>query len=124
MPAHYAIITHKEVSTQASMEFWMPSVTNRQEILSYIRSQKEHLHTAYHIRRIALIGSFARDEQRPDSDVDLLIDLEEGTPDIRKVKRDLKNALEDRFGRRVELASERYLKSYYREEVLRDAIYV
>ena len=101
----------------------MRAVVDREEILTYIRSQKDRLRAAYHVRKIALIGSFARDEQRSDSDVDLLIDLEEGTPDIHKLKRELKTVLESQFGRRVELASERYLRSYYREQVLRDAIY-
>jgi predicted nucleotidyltransferase len=78
----------------------------------------------YHVRKIALIGSFARNEQRPQSDVDILIDIEEGTPDIFEVKRLLKNELEQEFKRKVEIASERYIKRYYREEILREAVYV
>jgi hypothetical protein len=99
-------------------------VSTRQEVLDYIESQKDHLRTAFHVRRIALIGSFARDEQTSDSDIDLLLDLEENTPDLYALKRNLKQALELQFGRSVDLASERYLKSYYREEILREAIYV
>ena len=50
-------------------------VGSRQQILDYINSNKGRLQSEYHIRRIALIGSFARNEQRPDSDVDLLLEL-------------------------------------------------
>ena len=99
-------------------------VGNRQQILDYINSNKSRLRTEYHVRRIALIGSFAREEQTPESDVDLLLDLEPGTPDIHMMKRKLRMELETEFGRNVELASERYLKPYYREEILREAIYV
>jgi predicted nucleotidyltransferase len=102
----------------------MSRVEQREEILAYINSQKGHLRTRYHVRRIALIGSFARNEQTSASDIDLLVDLEEDTPNIYGVKRSLKKELEERFGRSVELASERYLKPYYREQVLREAIYV
>ncbi len=102
----------------------MAPVADRQEILSYIRSQRDHLRKQYHVRRIALIGSFARGEQTAQSDVDILIDLEEGTPDIYRVKRELKAALESRFGRRVEIASERYLKPFYRDQILQEAVYV
>jgi hypothetical protein len=99
-------------------------VGNRQQILDYINSNKRRLQSEYHVRRIALIGSFARNEQRPDSDIDLLLDLELDTPDIYETKRRLRKELETAFGRAVELASERYLKPYYREEILREAIYV
>ena len=99
-------------------------VGNRQEILDYINSNKHRFQSEYHIRKIALIGSFARDEQRSESDVDLLLDLEPGIPNIYQTKRRLRMELETAFGRHVELASERYLKPYYKEEILREAIYV
>ena len=102
----------------------MHRAENRQDILNYIRSQKDSLRTRYHVRKIALIGSFARNEQTANSDVDLLIDLEEGTPNIHQVKKELRTSFETQFGRRVEIASERYLKAYYREQILREAVYV
>jgi predicted nucleotidyltransferase len=99
-------------------------VSSRQEIIAYIDSHREQLRTRFHIRKIALIGSFARDEQTAESDVDLLLDLEEGTAGIYQLKRNLKDELERQFGRPVELASERYLKSYYKKQILQEAIYV
>ena len=99
-------------------------VRSRQQVLDYISSNKERLLAEYHLRRIALIGSFAREEQGPGSDVDVLLELEPGTPDIFGTKRRLQTELESAFGRHVELASERYLKPYFREDILRDAIYV
>ena len=99
-------------------------VNNRQEIIAYIDSYREQLRAKYHVRKIALIGSFARDEQTANSDVDLLVDLGDGTADIYRLKRTLKDELERQFGRSVELASERYLKSYYRTQILQEAIYV
>ena len=87
-----------------------------------VNSNKSRIQSAYHVRRIALIGSFARDEQKPGSDVDLLLDLEPDAPDIYQIKRRLRMELEAAFGRHVELASERYLKPYYKEEILREAI--
>ena len=97
---------------------------NRQDIIRYLNSRKEHFRNEFHVRKIALIGSFARNEQHPRSDIDILIDIEEGTPDIFEVKRSLKRELEQEFSRTVEIASERYLKPYYREEILREAVYV
>jgi predicted nucleotidyltransferase len=99
-------------------------VSSRQEIIAFIDSHREQLRTRFHVRKIALIGSFARDEQTPESDVDLLLDLEEGTAGIYQLKRNLKDELERQFGRPVELASERYLKPYYKKQILQEAIYV
>ena len=97
---------------------------NRQAIIKYLHSRKAYFLKNYHIRKIALIGSFARNEQSPRSDIDILIDIEEGTPDIFEAKRLLKDELETEFKRKVEIASERYIKPYYREEILREAVYV
>ena len=102
----------------------MDRVQKREDILSYIGSRKTILKNQYHVRKIALIGSFARNEQTSESDIDLLIDLEENTPKIYEVKRSLRKELEEQFGRKVEIASERYLRPYYKKEILQDAIYV
>jgi predicted nucleotidyltransferase len=102
----------------------MGRVQKREDILSYIGSRKAILKNQYHVRKIALIGSFARNEQTSESDIDLLIDLEENTPKIYEVKRSLRKELEEQFGRKVEIASERYLRPYYKKEILQDAIYV
>ena len=99
-------------------------VANRQQVLDYINSNKDRFRSEYHVRKIALIGSFAREEQNPESDVDLLLDLDPNTPGIYQVKRSLRTELETAFGRHVEITSERYLKPYYKEEILREAIYV
>ena len=97
---------------------------NQEDIVAYLRQRKEHFHRVYHVQRMALIGSFARNEQHARSDVDLLVDIEEGTPGIYQIKRALRAELEERFHRKVEIASERYLKPYYREQILREAVYV
>jgi predicted nucleotidyltransferase len=114
----------KKAALQRTGEHVMPPVMSGEEIVAYIRSQMERLRIHYHVRKIALIGSFARDEQTPESDIDILIDLEDGTPNIYEIKRELRDAFELKFGRRVEIASERYLKPYYRDQILQEAVYV
>ena len=95
----------------------------REDILKYLRSRKAHLRAVYHVRKIAIIGSFARNEHHEESDVDLLVDIEPGTPGLFDLKRALRAELESGLGRPVDLASERYLKPYYREHILREAVY-
>ena len=66
-----------------------------------------------------MFGSFARGEARPDSDLDVLVDLEPGRDllDIVAIKQDLEALL----GCRVDVVTERSVSPYIRESVLRDA---
>ena len=46
------------------------------EILAVLRAHKDVLQQRFSARRIGLFGSCARGGARPDSDVDILVDLE------------------------------------------------
>ena len=66
-----------------------------------------------------MFGSFARGEEREDSDLDVLVDLEPGRDllDIVAIKQDLEALLD----RRVDVVTERAVSPYIRESVLREA---
>lgn len=70
--------------------------------------------------RVRLIGSLARGEARPDSDVDLLVTWDESTSllDHAALVLDLERLL----GRKVDIASDGWVKPSIRESVYRDAI--
>lgn len=70
-------------------------------------------------RRLAVFGSFARGEARPDSDLDLLVDLDERTFDRYM---DLKIFLEDLFARPVDLVLEDRIKPRLRDRILSEAV--
>ena len=50
-------------------------MTNKENILSTLKS-KEREFSKFGIKSIGLFGSYARDEQSEDSDIDILIDFE------------------------------------------------
>lgn len=50
----------------------------RDELLQELRAQLPYLRERYHITTLGLFGSYARNEQTPDSDVDLVYELEPG----------------------------------------------
>lgn len=54
----------------------------KNDILQFLGDNKDYLSTKFHIVKIGLFGSFARDEAVENSDIDLIIELEENTPDI------------------------------------------
>ena len=61
------------------------------------------------IRRIGVFGSFARGEEREESDIDILIEFEEGGRSFDTYM-GLKFFLEDLFGRRVDLVDRDAIK--------------
>ena len=70
---------------------------------------------------LALFGSTARGASRPDSDVDVLIDI---APDVRFSLVDLvsvKHFLEDRLGRKVDVVTREGLDPAIRDRVIREA---
>lgn len=74
----------------------------------------------HRIRRLALFGSILRDDFRPESDVDVLVEFEPGTKvGLRffAIERELSELL----SRKVDLNTPGFLGKYYREEVLKEA---
>jgi len=69
---------------------------------------------------VRLIGSVARGEARPDSDVDLLVTWSEGTSLLDQAA--LMLELEKLLGRKVDLASDGWVKPAIRDSVYRDAV--
>ena len=70
--------------------------------------------------QVRLIGSVARGEARSDSDVDLLVTWSEGTSLLDQAA--LMLELESMLGRKVDIASDGWVKPSIRESVYRDAI--
>jgi len=74
----------------------------------------------HHIRRLALFGSAVRDDFRPDSDVDVLVDFEPGhVPGLAFFA--IQRELAEMLGHAVDLNTPQCLSRYYRDEVLAEA---
>ncbi|NBC17048.1 MAG: nucleotidyltransferase [Bacteroidetes bacterium] len=73
----------------------------------------------YHIRRLSLFGSALRDDFGPDSDVDVLVEFEEGyVPGFIRLAA-IERELSALFGGRpVDLHTPRGLSRYFRDHVL------
>ncbi len=76
----------------------------------------------HHIRSLAFFGSVLRDDFRPDSDVDVLVEFDPGeTPGFLKLA-DMEAELSTLLGgRRVDLRTPQDLSRYFRDEVVRQA---
>ena len=91
---------------------------DRGELLQRLRTLKPWL-ASQGVSRIRVFGSHARDEARPGSDIDLLVDL---SRPLGLAFFDLEDELGKRLGAKVDLMTETGLASDIRHTALRDAI--
>ena len=74
----------------------------------------------HHIRRLSLFGSVLREDFRPDSDVDILVEFEPGhVPGLAFFA--MQRELAELLGHFVDLNTAQCLSRYYRDEVLAEA---
>jgi hypothetical protein len=93
----------------------------RQQVLETLGDHRRDL-ARLHVKALALFGSIARDEARPDSDIDLLVEFD-GEPSFDRFM-DLKFFLEDLLKRKVDLVTRAALKPRMRRIVEREALHV
>lgn len=93
-----------------------------QEIINIIQMKLSTLN-AFHIVRLALFGSHVTGTAKPESDLDILVDFEDGQETLDNYM-DLKFALEDMFHRKVDLVITNTIKPALRDSILRSARYV
>ena len=74
----------------------------------------------HHIRKLALFGSVLREDFRPDSDGDVLIEFEPGQR-VGLAFFAMQDELSDLLGRKVDLNTPNFLSRYFRDEVMAEA---
>ena len=93
-------------------------------LLDELRAQKATIAALciqYGARRMRVFGSVARGEERPDSDVDFLVDFPRGY-DLFAQRLPLAERLAELLKRRVELIPEHELNRHIREQTLKEAV--
>jgi len=74
-----------------------------------------------HIRKLSVFGSAIRGELQQDSDIDLLVEFEQGhTPGLFSIVK-MEMELAEMIGRKVDLRTAEDLSQYFRDEVIRNA---
>ena len=91
----------------------------RDRVLSILNAHQAELHDLG-VKSLEIFGSVARDEARPDSDVDFLVEfsIEASLFDLFRIR----HYLEDLLGCDVDLGTTDALKEHLRETILKDVI--
>jgi len=74
----------------------------------------------HHIRKLALFGSVLRDDFKPESDIDVLVEFEAGhVPGLAFFG--MEEELTEILGHKVELHTPQFLSRYFRDRVMAEA---
>ncbi len=101
-----------------------PMMSNRDRLviggaLVISRTALRKLAQRYHIRRLAAFGSAARGELRPDSDIDLLVEFENGAAPSLGGMVEIQDTFVKLFGgREVDVATPAILNNPYRRRAI------
>ena len=92
------------------------------EIKQVLQAQKPYLAEKYGVTEIGIFGSYVRGEQRPDSDLDVLIEVER-PPRIGLIGLvELELYLSELLGVKVDLAIKKNLKPRIGKRILQEVI--
>lgn len=98
------------------------SGTKSLDVLAQLRELEPTIAARYKAKTIGLFGSFVRGEQHAESDIDLLVEFEDGADLFDLVG--LTQHLEETLQRKVDIVPKRALRTELREAVLREVIAV
>ena len=93
------------------------------QIIQFLVENKSYLRKQFHCTEIGLFGSFARNEQTEQSDIDILVVFEPETPNLYDVELKLKEYLKSHFKREVDICAKKWIKPVFRSLVLKETIY-
>jgi predicted nucleotidyltransferase len=90
-------------------------------ILSTLSSIKHELEENFHVKSIGVFGSAVRDDFRPDSDIDLIVEFEKP---IGIAFIDLADFIEQNMNSKIDLVSRRGIKPQYLKAIEDEIVYV
>jgi len=100
----------------------MPNQRNVEQLTALLRQQMPLLSERYRVKTLKVFGSYVRHEQRPDSDLDLLVTFDK-LPSLLKFI-ELENYLTDTLGVKVDLVMPDTLKPRIGQHVLSEVVSV
>lgn len=97
---------------------------DNKQIIKYLSSNKDRFEREYHLTKLGVFGSFARNEFSSNSDIDIIVEFAENVDDLYSIKNKIKEEISLKFNRQVDICREKYIKPVFKEQIMSEAIYV
>lgn len=97
---------------------------SKNEILAFLSKNKENYLKKYHLSKLALFGSYARDDAKEDSDIDILYELEQTSKLSLDSYLEFLYDLETNLHQKVDLVREKKMNPLVKLDAKEDFIYV
>ena len=91
---------------------------NKEKILEIISKNKSYLEEKFGVKNLYLFGSYVRDEQNEESDIDFIVDFKNKSR--AGVILSLNIYLEKLFDKEIDLAERHEIRDDYKEYILND----
>jgi len=95
---------------------------NKEKIKKKISTQLPFLKKRYHVKRIGIFGSVVRGEQKEESDIDIVVELESPIGFFEFIRMEI--FLSKILQKKVDLVSKGAIKPIIKDEILKEIIYV
>ena len=90
------------------------------EIKNIIKNNEKFLKDKFKVSKFFLFGSYAKGQQTPQSDIDLLVDFSNIVDMFELIE--LQDYLQDLFQKKIDLGTKNGLKSFVKKTILNEAI--
>jgi predicted nucleotidyltransferase len=91
-------------------------------VINRIKETRKEAEKRYKVRIKGIFGSFIKEEAKRTSDVDVLVDFKKGADLFDYVGLSL--FLEEKLNRKVDVVSEKYLRSEFKKQILKETVYL
>lgn len=89
---------------------------NGEDIITFFKEHKSEIER-YGVEKIGLFGSYSKNQEKENSDIDVLVQFKEGNKTFDNYM-DLKFYLEDKFNKEIDLVIDENIKEDLKNEIL------
>jgi predicted nucleotidyltransferase len=93
------------------------------EITSFLQLHKAEIRDKFSVKEIGVFGSFVKGKQQSNSDIDFLVEFEQGKKTIDNLL-DLQFFLEDHLHNKIDLVLKSAVRSELRNKIFSETVYV
>lgn len=114
----------ERVTEEHAAKYLHPSEVDKltsEEVLAALKANRAKIHD-FGVREMGLFGSYARNEQTPESDIDVLVEFSKGRKSFHAYMQ-LKLFLERIFKRKVDLIIKEAVRPELKRSILKSVIY-